>query len=53
YDKLYIGGGNSKQIDFKLDENIKVVSNRDGIKGGAKLWKLADGNNIVTLSPAK
>ncbi|RNL52441.1 ROK family protein [Pedobacter jejuensis] len=53
YDTLYIGGGNSKQIDFKLDSNIKVVSNRDGIKGGAKLWKLADGNNITTLKPKK
>jgi polyphosphate glucokinase len=53
YDTLYIGGGNSKQIDFKLEDNIKVVSNRDGIKGGAKLWKLADGNNIVTANPKK
>ncbi|WP_316829542.1 ROK family protein [Pedobacter aquatilis] len=53
YDTLYIGGGNSKQIDFKLEHNIKIVSNRDGIKGGAKLWKLADGNNITTLKPNK
>ncbi|MFC3563368.1 ROK family protein [Pedobacter jamesrossensis] len=53
YDTLYIGGGNSKQIDFKLEDNIKVVSNRDGIKGGAKLWKLTDGNNITTVNPKK
>lgn len=53
YDTLYIGGGNSKQIDFKLEDNIKVVSNRDGIKGGAKLWKLVDGNNIITAKPKK
>ncbi len=32
YDFLYIGGGNSSEIDFKLDENIKIVSNREGIK---------------------
>ena len=51
YDTLYIGGGNSKQIDFKLEPNIKLVTNRDGIKGGAKLWKLADKNNIVTVKP--
>ncbi|WP_419800960.1 ROK family protein [Mucilaginibacter sp.] len=38
YDFLYIGGGNSREIDFKLDENIKIVSNRDGIKGGPRLW---------------
>jgi polyphosphate glucokinase len=39
YDHLYISGGNAKKITFKLDDNITVVSNLDGIKGGAKLWK--------------
>ncbi len=39
YDHLYIGGGNAKKIDFKLDDNITLVNNRDGIKGGAKLWR--------------
>ena len=38
YDTLYIGGGNSREIDFKLDDNIKIVSNREGIKGGPRLW---------------
>ena len=38
YDRLYIGGGNSIKINFELDENITIVSNEDGIKGGAKLW---------------
>lgn len=52
YDTLYIGGGNSKHIDFKLDSNIKLVTNRDGIKGGAKLWKLADKYNIFTVNPS-
>jgi len=51
YDFLYIGGGNSKQIDLKLDANIRLVTNRDGIKGGAKLWKLADKYNIFTVEP--
>jgi len=39
YDFLYIGGGNSSHIDFKLDDNIKIVSNREGIKGGIRLWQ--------------
>jgi polyphosphate glucokinase len=39
YDRLYISGGNAKNIDFRLDENVTVVSNKEGIKGGAKLWK--------------
>ena len=38
YDRLYLGGGNATRINFKLDSNIKIVSNVDGIHGGAKLW---------------
>ena len=40
YDRLYIGGGNSGKLNFKLDENIRIISNKDGIKGGARLWQL-------------
>src|SRR6187549_2554672 len=36
YDRLYIGGGNSGKLNFKLDENIKIITNKDGIKGGAR-----------------
>ncbi|MFD3000843.1 ROK family protein [Pontibacter toksunensis] len=39
YDHLYISGGNADELTFKLDDNITVVSNIDGIKGGAMLWK--------------
>ncbi len=39
YDILYISGGNADKLDFKLDDNIFIVNNRDGIKGGAKLWQ--------------
>lgn len=42
YDFLYIGGGNSRKLNFKLDENIKIITNKDGIKGGARLWLLDD-----------
>ncbi len=38
YDRLYISGGGSDELDFKLDKNIFIVGNRDGIKGGAVLW---------------
>jgi polyphosphate glucokinase len=38
YDTLYISGGNARKINFKLDKNIHVVNNIDGIHGGAKLW---------------
>lgn len=39
YDHLYIGGGNSKKISFETDDTITLVSNLDGIKGGAKVWQ--------------
>ncbi len=39
YDRLYISGGSAREINFKLDDNIIIVGNRDGIKGGAKLWE--------------
>jgi len=38
YDTLYIGGGNAKLLTMQLDNNIKLVNNKEGIKGGARLW---------------
>jgi polyphosphate glucokinase len=49
YDRLYIGGGNSDKLTFKLDENIKIITNKDGIKGGARLWQL-DENLFMRIS---
>lgn len=51
YDTLYIGGGNAKHIDFELEPNIKQFSNRDGIKGGAKLWAAQEKYHIFTTHP--
>jgi polyphosphate glucokinase len=39
YDKLYLGGGNTKKIDFELGPNVKIVSNESGLLGGVVLWK--------------
>jgi polyphosphate glucokinase len=39
WDTLYIGGGNAKKIAFKLPENVKTVSNEDGLLGGVALWR--------------
>jgi len=39
WDRLYLGGGNAKEINFKLDKNVKVVSNQDGLLGGVALWE--------------
>jgi polyphosphate glucokinase len=39
YDHLYIGGGNAAKITFPLDGNMTIVTNKQGIKGGARLWQ--------------
>jgi polyphosphate glucokinase len=38
YEALYIGGGETKQINFDLPANVKIVSNIAGLLGGIKLW---------------
>jgi polyphosphate glucokinase len=40
WDHLYLGGGNTKKIDFKPPTNVSIVSNREGILGGVALWNL-------------
>ena len=39
FDRLYIGGGNAKLVDFKLENDIEIIDNTNGIKGGAWLWR--------------
>ncbi len=41
YDTLYIGGGNSQQVDISLPRNVRIVSNEAGITGGVRLWDSA------------
>jgi polyphosphate glucokinase len=51
YDHLYISGGNASKINFPLDENITIVTNREGIKGGIRLWQQNETpilNNVYT-----
>ena len=39
WDTLYLGGGNSDKITFKLPKDVKIVSNEDGLLGGVALWE--------------
>lgn len=39
FDTLYIGGGNASRLSFKLPDDIKIVSNDFGVRGGAWLWR--------------
>ena len=44
YDRLYLGGGDSKFIRFEPPENVKVVGNEEGLLGGIKLWQDVNAN---------
>ena len=39
WDYLYLGGGNTKKIDFVLAKNVSIVSNETGLLGGVALWR--------------
>lgn len=39
FDHLYIGGGNAKDINFPLPDDITIVPNTDGLTGGIRLWR--------------
>ncbi len=38
YERLYIGGGETKNINFTLPDNATVIPNITGLLGGIKLW---------------
>jgi polyphosphate glucokinase len=39
YDALFIGGGNSRLVSFKLPPSVRTISNEDGLLGGIALWR--------------
>jgi polyphosphate glucokinase len=39
WDHLYLGGGNTKKIEFKLPKDVEIVSNELGMLGGVALWR--------------
>jgi len=38
YDRLYVGGGNARRIDFTPPAKVTLVSNEAGLTGGIRLW---------------
>ena len=46
YDLLYISGGNAELLNFKLDENVHIKTNKDGFLGAVNLWKFKAGITI-------
>ena len=40
FTRLYIGGGNSREVDISLlPANVTIVSNLNGLAGGIALWR--------------
>ena len=37
-DILFVGGGNSRQLQGDLPKFVRIVSNEAGITGGIRLW---------------
>ena len=48
YDRLYVGGGNSRNVTFTLP-HMRRVSNRAGLLGGIVLW---NGKTVTPSRPA-
>jgi polyphosphate glucokinase len=48
YDRLLIGGGNSRRISFRLPKNARLVSNDAGLEGGAALWHRLTGRSLAS-----
>jgi polyphosphate glucokinase len=38
FDHLYLGGGNAKDITFRLPPDVTIVPNASGLTGGIQLW---------------
>lgn len=51
FDQLYLGGGNTRLIDFDLPRDVKVTPNADGMIGGVHLWDAA--LDLVFASPRR
>ena len=39
FDHLFIGGGNAKKVELKLDADVSIVDNAAGLQGGPALWR--------------
>ena len=42
FDTLYLGGGNAREVEPVLGDDVKIVNNKLGMLGGIWLWKDAD-----------
>ncbi len=43
WDRCYLGGGDAKHLSVDLDEDVTLVPNEAGLRGGASLWERSGG----------
>jgi polyphosphate glucokinase len=53
YDVLYLGGGNARHLTVDLPQNVRIVSNDNGITGGIHLWDEAVWRHVRGGQPRK
>ena len=51
-DRLYLGGGNSRLVDWKLPKGVQVVANELGVLGGIALWRGQEQRKARAYAPA-
>jgi len=42
WDRLYIGGGNSRKLEMKARPEVTLIENEQGLTGGIALWQIAN-----------
>jgi polyphosphate glucokinase len=52
FDHLYLGGGNAKDITFRLPPDVTIVPNTSGLTGGIQLWHEAPKPATIQTSPS-
>ena len=53
FDTLFIGGGNAHKIEIDLPDDVELVSNDLGMRGGIWLWRTDRHHLMAASSPAR
>jgi polyphosphate glucokinase len=51
FDRLYVGGGNSKHVTIALPHDVTLIDPNAGIRGGLELWSGPAAADFVTAEP--
>lgn len=40
WDRLFLGGGNAERLDIRMPDDVTLVPNHAGVRGGSRAWSL-------------